>query len=119
MSLTSAYSWLYGAYPYSKTPTLGVDRTQPPHDFYNDVRYLFPSTLPAGTVVKLQIDSGDNAPWYIINTADFEVVPAAIAQPANSINATQAPYSADNTGGSDVTSSLQAGPPRPKAAISP
>ena len=107
LSLTSAYSWLYGAYPYSKTPTLGSDRTQAPHDFYNDVRYLFPSTLPAGTVVKLQVDSGDNAPWYIINTADFEAVPAAMAQPTNSINVTQAPYSADNTGGNDVTTVLQ------------
>ena len=107
LSLTSAYSWLYGAYPYSKTPTLGADRTQAPHDFYNDVRYMFPSTLPAGTVVKLQVDSGDNAPWYIINTADFEVVAAAIAQPSNSINVTQAPFSADSTGGSDVTTALQ------------
>ncbi len=107
LSLTSAYSWLYGAYPYDKTPTLGADRTEAPHDFYNDVRYMFPSTLPAGTVVKLQVDSGDNAPWYIINTADFEAVPAAIAQPANSINVTQAPYSADNTGASDVTTALQ------------
>ena len=107
LSLTSAYSWLYGAYPYDKTPSLGSDRTQVPHDFYNDVRYLFSSTLPAGTVVKLQIDSGDNAPWYIINTADFEVAPAAVAQPVNSINVTQSPYSADNTGVSDVTSALQ------------
>jgi hypothetical protein len=107
LSLTSAYSWLYGAYPYSKTPTIGTDRTQAPHDFYNDVRYMFSSTLPKGTVVKLQVDSGDNAPWYIINTADFETVPSAIAQPANSINVTQAPYNADDTGGNDVTSALQ------------
>jgi hypothetical protein len=107
LSLTSAYSWVYGAYPYDKTPSIGADRTQAPHDFYNDVRYMFSSTLPAGTVVKLQIDSGDNAPWYIVNTADFETVPAAIAQPANSINVTQAPYSVDNTGGTDVTSALQ------------
>src|SRR5579875_473528 len=78
-----------------------------PHDFYNDVRYMFSSTLPAGTVVKLQVDAGDNAPWYLINTADFEVAPAAIAAPANSINVTQAPYSADNTGVKDATTALQ------------
>ena len=107
LSLTSAYSWLYGDYPYNKTPGLGSGRQQAPHDFYNDVRYMFSSTLPAGTVVKLQVDSGDNAPWYIINTADFEVVPAAIAQPSNSINVTQSPYKADSTGGSDVTTALQ------------
>ena len=107
LSLTSALNWVYGAYPYSKTPTIGTDRTQAPHDFYNDVRFMFPTTLPAGTVVKLQVDAGDNAPWYVINTADFEVVPAAIAQPANSINVTQSPISADNTGSNDVTAALQ------------
>ena len=35
------------------------------------------STLPAGTVVRLQVDAGDNAPWYVINTADFEQVARA------------------------------------------
>ncbi len=113
LSLTSVYSWVYGpynnggTYDYSKTPTPGTDRTQAPHDFYNDVRYMFSSTLPAGTVVQLRVDAGDNAPWYIINTADFEAVPAAVAQPANSINVTQAPYSADNSGSNDVTATLQ------------
>src|ERR1700722_8448216 len=107
LSMTSALNWVYGAFPYSKTPTIGTDRTQAPHDFYNDVRFMFPSTLPAGTVVKLQVDAGDNAPWYVINTADFEVVPAPITQPANSINVTQAPFSADNTGSNDVTAALQ------------
>ena len=29
-----------------------------PHDFYDDVRYMFYSTLPKGTVIKLQVDSG-------------------------------------------------------------
>ena len=52
-----------------------------PHDFFNDVRYQFSSTLPIGTVVKLQVDSGDNSPWYAINTADFYNVAAAITQP--------------------------------------
>jgi hypothetical protein len=77
-----------------------------PHDFYNDVRYMFPSTLPIGTVVKLQVDSGDNSPWYIINTADFEVAPAAIAQPSGSINAVTS-FGADNTGVKDSTTALQ------------
>src|SRR5713101_3786568 len=107
LSLTSAYSWLYGAYTFSKTPGLGMPGELAPHDFYNDVRFMFSSTLPAGTVVKLQVDSGDNAPWYIINTADFEVAPAPIAAPAGSIDVTQSPYNADNTGGRDSTTALQ------------
>ena len=112
LSLTSQYSWLYGAYPYSNTPSVGVPGggntgTEVPHDFYNDVRYQFPSTLAAGTVVKLQVDSGDNAPWYAINTADFETVASPIAQPSGYINATASPYNADPTGANDSTSALQ------------
>src|SRR5580658_2118301 len=102
LELTSDYSWLYGSYPFTNTPSNGLG-----HDFYNDVRAMFSSTLPAGTTVKLQIDSGDNAPWYAINTADFEVVPAPTASPAGYINATAAPYDADPTGATDSTSAIQ------------
>ncbi|HEY3872670.1 MAG TPA: discoidin domain-containing protein [Actinocrinis sp.] len=112
LSLTSNDSWLYGAYPYSNTPSVGVPGggstgTEVPHDFYNDVRYLFSSTLAVGTVVKLQVDAGDNAPWYAINTADFETVAAPIAQPSGYVNVTAAPYNADATGAADATSALQ------------
>jgi hypothetical protein len=107
LSLTSQYSWLYGTYPFSNTPSVGEPDGETPHDFYNDVRYQFSSTLAAGTVVKLQVDSGDDAPWYAINTADFETVAAPIAQPSGYINVTQAPYDADNTGVNDSTTALQ------------
>ncbi|WP_051450826.1 discoidin domain-containing protein [Actinospica robiniae] len=112
LSLTSDYSWLYGAYPYSNTPSVGVPGggntgSEVPHDFYDDVRYQFSSTLPQGTVVKLQVDAGDNAPWYAINTADFETVAAAIAQPTGYLSATASPYNADPTGVNDSTSALQ------------
>src|ERR1700678_3021347 len=102
LSLTSDYSWLYGSYPYTNTPSNGLG-----HDFYNDVRTMFGSTLPIGTTVTLKIDAGDNAPWYAINTADFETVPAATASPAGFINATAAPYNADPTGTTDSTSAIQ------------
>ncbi|HEV2633519.1 MAG TPA: discoidin domain-containing protein [Actinocrinis sp.] len=108
LSLTSQFSWLYGNYPYTNTPFVSQPDGEVPHDFYNDVRYQFASTLPAGTVVKLQVDAGDNAPWYAVNTADFERVAAPIAQPATGyVNVTQAPYSVDNTGATDVTTALQ------------
>lgn len=112
LSLTSDYSWLYGAYPYSSTPSVGVPGggstgSEVPHDFYDDVRYQFSSTLPQGTVVKLQVDAGDNAPWYAINTADFETVAAAISQPSGYLSATASPYNADPTGVNDSTSALQ------------
>jgi hypothetical protein len=102
LQLTSKYSWLYGSYPFTNSPSDGLQ-----HDFYNDVRYMFGSTLPAGTTVKLQVDSGDNAPWYAINTADFETVGAATASPSGYINATASPYNADPTGATDSTSAIQ------------
>ena len=117
LSLTSDYSYFYGPYGsgsiiWSQTPSVGQPAggsagTEVPHDFYNDVRYQFPSTLAAGTVVKLQVDSGDDAAWYAINTADFETVAAPIAQPSGYINVTAAPYDADDTGVNDSTTAIQ------------
>jgi hypothetical protein len=117
LSLTSDYSDLYGAYgsgsvAWSNTPSVGVPAggttgSEVPHDFYDDVRYQFPSTLASGTVVTLQVDSGDDAPWYAINTADFETVASAIAQPSGYINVTAAPYDADDTGVNDSTTAIQ------------
>jgi hypothetical protein len=117
LSLTSDYSWLYGPYgsgsiAWSNTPSVGVPAggttgTEVPHDFYNDVRYQFPSTLAAGTVVTLKVDAGDDAAWYAINAADFETVAAPIAQPSGYINVTAAPYDADNTGVNDSTTAIQ------------
>jgi hypothetical protein len=108
LSLTSQYSWLYGSQAtVTNTPTVGEADTMVPHDFFADVRYQFSSTLPVGTVVKLQVDAGDNSPWYAVNTADFYNVAAPITQPSNAINVTQAPYNADDTGSSDSTQALQ------------
>ena len=108
LSLTSEFSWLYGTYPYTNTPFVSQPDGEVPHDYYNDVRYRFSSTLPAGSVVKLQIDAGDDAPWYVINTADFQTGPAPITEPKTGyINVTQAPYNVDDTGATDVTAALQ------------
>ena len=108
LSLTSQYSWEYGTQATeTNTPTVGALGVSTPHDFYNDVRTMFGSTLPAGTKVTLQVDAADTSPWYVINTADFEQVAAPITAPANSINVTQAPYNVDDTGVTDVTSELQ------------
>ena len=107
LSLTSTDSWLYGPYTFTSTPSVGEADTDVPHDFFNDVRYQFSSTLPQGTVVKLQVDSGDNAPWYAINTADFYSVASAISAPSNALNVTQSPYNADATGVNDSTQAIQ------------
>ncbi|GAA5022536.1 discoidin domain-containing protein [Kitasatospora paranensis] len=108
IQLTSKNSWLYGAYTFTNNPAdVGNPQSAVPHDFYDDARMMFPSVLPVGTVVKLQVDAGDTAPWYVINTADFENVAAPLAKPAGYLDVTQAPYGIDNTGVADATGKLQ------------
>jgi hypothetical protein len=108
LQLTSTNSWLYGAYTFTNNPSdVGNPQSAVPHDFYNDVRTMFPSVLPAGTVVKLQVDANDTAPWYAINTADFENVAAPLPKPAGYLDVTQAPYNIDSSGVADATTLLQ------------
>ncbi|MDI5967081.1 choice-of-anchor D domain-containing protein [Streptantibioticus silvisoli] len=107
LQLTSQDSWLYGAYTFTNNPgDVGDPQSAVPHDFYNDVRTMFPSVLPAGTVVKLQVDAGDTAPWYVVNTADFENVAAPLPKPAGYLDVTAAPYNADPTGVTDATAAV-------------
>src|ERR1044071_7194872 len=47
-TLTNAYSWFYGGYPFTNSPGSN------PHHFYDQVNLLFPTTYPAGAHVKLQ-----------------------------------------------------------------
>lgn len=108
LQLTSRNSWLYGAYTFTNNPAdVGDPQSAVPHDFYDDVRTMFPSVLPAGTVVKLQVDANDTAPWYAINTADFENVAAPLPKPAGYLDVTQAPYNIDSSGVADATTKLQ------------
>ena len=100
-TLTNAYSWYYGSYPFTNTPGSGN-----PHHFYDEVHRLFSTTYPAGTTFKLQIDSEDTASSYTIDFADFEQVGAALAQPAGSVSVTS--EGADPTGVNDSTSAFNA-----------
>ena len=103
LTLTSKYSWVYGAYPYPNTPSAGSA-----HHFFDESRALLGSTLAAGTKVRLQVDAADTAAWYVIDLADFYAVPAAYTQPASGyISITSAPYNADPTGGRDATQAIQ------------
>jgi hypothetical protein len=97
LTLTNRYSWFYGSYPFTNSPTNN------PHHFYDDVRTMFSSTLAAGTKVRFQVDSGSTS--TTIDTADFEQVAAAIGQPAGSLSVTD--YGADKTGGADATGAFQ------------
>ncbi len=101
VSLTNAYSWYYGSYPFTNSPGSGN-----PHHFYDEVHRLFSTTYPAGTTVKLQVDSEDTASSYTIDDADFENVGGALPQPAGSVSVTS--KGADPSGAGDATSAFNA-----------
>jgi hypothetical protein len=96
-TLTNAYSWYYGGYPFTNDPSQGN-----PHHFYDEVHALLPS-MAAGTKVRLQVDTA-GASSYTIDFADFEQVAAPIAQPGGSVSVTS--YGADASGANDSTSAF-------------
>ncbi|MFL4907896.1 choice-of-anchor D domain-containing protein [Streptomyces sp. MMS24-I2-30] len=99
-TLTNAYSWYYGSYPFTNSPGSN------PHHFYDEAHRLFPTTYPAGTTFKLQVDAVDTASSYTIDFADFEQVGAALTAPSGSVSVTS--EGADATGVNDSTSAFNA-----------
>jgi hypothetical protein len=97
-SLTNAYSWYYGGYPFTNSPGSN------PHHFYDEAHRLFPTTYPAGTKFRLQVDAEDTASSYTIDFADFENVSGGLAQPGGSISVTT--RGADPTGAADSTAAF-------------
>ncbi|MFD8569817.1 choice-of-anchor D domain-containing protein [Streptomyces sp. NPDC059639] len=94
-SLTNAYSWYYGSYPFTNTPGSN------PHHFYDEAHRLFPTTYPAGTTFQLKVDASATASSYTIDFADFEQVGAALTQPSGSVSVVA--QGADASGVKDST----------------
>jgi hypothetical protein len=99
LPVTSMYSWLYGAYPFSNTPASGS-----PRNFYDEVRTNGLS-IGAGDVVALQKDADDAASYYVIDLVDLENVASSLTAPTNSLSIMG--YGAGGTGATDDTSALQ------------
>jgi hypothetical protein len=97
LTLTNAYSWFYGVYPFVNAPT-----TSNPHHSFDEVHALTPAMV-AGAKVKLQLDSTDAAS-VTIDLADFENVPAPLTQPSGSKSVVD--YGADPKGEADSTSAF-------------
>ncbi|CAG7643904.1 choice-of-anchor D domain-containing protein [Actinacidiphila bryophytorum] len=97
-TLTNAYSWYYGSYPFTNQPGSN------PHHFYDEVHRLLPQTYPAGTTFTLQTTGGSAV--TTIDFADFEQVGAALPQPAGSVSVTS--QGADATGSADSTAAFNA-----------
>jgi hypothetical protein len=107
ITLNNRYSWVYGpwtdASQFNNDPSTAT-AADPARHFYDEVRTLT-SPMPAGTVVKLQKDTGDTAGYYLVDLVDFEQVDAAYAMPAGFLNVTA--YGAVANDGVDDTSALQ------------
>ncbi len=74
LSLTSHYAWLYG----QETGPTNSPGTGPRH-IYDEAHFLLPQSYPAGTVFKLQKDSG-NSSQYAIDFMQLEQA-TAVANP--------------------------------------
>jgi len=99
LPLTSRYSWLYGAYPFTNNPGAGL-----PRNFYDEVRKLDLS-INSGDSVRLQKDISDTANNYVIDLVDLENVAPPITAPVNSLSVTS--FGAVGDGTNDCTSAFQ------------
>jgi len=94
LSLSSQYAWVYGLFPYSNDPSQGS-----PHRYFDDARMLV-GDIAKGSIVRLQKDSGDVAPYYVVDLVDAERVDAPYARPADSLSITD--YGAQGQGADDT-----------------
>ncbi len=76
LPVTSKYSWLYGAYPFSNVPKAA------PRNFYDEVRQK-DVPIAAGDKIRIQKDTTDTAGSYcIIDLVDLEHVAPPLSKPA-------------------------------------
>jgi hypothetical protein len=101
LTLTNKFSWYYGVYPFTNTPSSGN-----PHHFYDEAHELLGAQIPAGARVRLQVDAEDAAASYTIDLVDFEDVAPPRTQPPGSLSVTA--FGADATGVRDSSSAFRA-----------
>jgi len=99
LSVTSQYSWRYGAYPFTNNPVAGQ-----PRNFFDEVR-LNGLAINVGDKVRIEQDADDTAAFYVIDLVDLENVAAPLTAPANSLSITS--YGADTNGIIDSTAALK------------
>jgi hypothetical protein len=120
MTLSSQYSWLYNAYPFSNDPTLttsiepdwwtvecncspGTATTFPapfrPNHFYDEQRMLLGRTLPAGTILRLTAPESSTASATVIDLLDSQRVGPAAGPHGRAVNVVS--FGADPSGRHD------------------
>ncbi|MDR2952849.1 MAG: right-handed parallel beta-helix repeat-containing protein, partial [Treponema sp.] len=89
--LSSKFAWIYNYaddWPGSNDSAAGL-----PCRFFDDVRFLFDCGLPEGTRIVFKKEDEDG--WCVIDMAEFELIPAPLARPENSISITDFGAAAD------------------------
>lgn len=84
LALTSKYSWVYGAYPWSNDPALAKNGEA--HHFFDDVRILLDKTYPAGTVITIRKEAETNVDFCIIDLIEAEKVDEPLPMPEGALN---------------------------------
>ena len=105
LTLTSKYSYAYigGGWPTGTINGYAQSGSTPVH-WYDEVHALI-GEWPAGTTVRLQKDTGDNAAWYIIDFIDLEEVAPALTMPGGAFSV--ATYGAVGNGTNDDTTAIR------------
>ncbi|MFD7438760.1 CARDB domain-containing protein [Streptomyces sp. NPDC059861] len=103
LTLSSKHSWLYGSTddPEGLTNRPGGDARR----LFDESHALLTQSYPAGTKFRLQRDSGDTAPFYILDLVDLEQVAPPAAKPAACTSITE--YGAVPNDGIDDTDAIQ------------
>ena len=101
LNLTNKFSWYYGSFPFTNTPSNGNA-----HHFYDESHQLLGVELAAGSKVRFQVDARDTASSYTIDLVDFEEVAAPRLPPGDSISVSH--YGADPSGATDSSAAFRA-----------
>lgn len=111
--VTSKYAWQYGDEATNK----GVFVNTPPSAGYtgplarkrfDEVRHLFPETIPAGTRVKLQMPPAARSDWMYLDLVETEPVPPPLSRPVGFLSVTDPAFGAVADDGGDAVVAFNA-----------
>lgn len=100
IAVSSAYSWVYGGYPYGNDPSAGGAQR-----FFDESRATF-AKLPAGTTLRLVRTDESGSLDYTIDLLETELRASAFPQPTGYIDVRSTGATAND--GTDDTAAIQA-----------
>ena len=107
LPLHSRYTWLYADSDGGllEDPAVAQKPGGFARNFFDEARLLLDREFPAGTVLTLRKSAGDDAPFYVIDLVDFELVPPPLPCPPDALPVTEFGATADD--GADDTAALR------------